>query len=395
MKRGLSGRGKWGLGWTLLFGLLGACASSKETDGTTFKQPPAPACVAGKICGCESGSGTTFCDASGNEECKCRPCPTLDVVQPPSVSCGGDAAGLWLLTDEQLAPNALSITLDIQVVGNCPTVFKSPTVQHLLMALHENGSAEYLAEAGTLSESWLESCVTRNAPQLACGAAAWHGVENCKLVCDVCACDVRFTTNDATPQRGEKWSQNAGAISLAPWGMKADFNYCVSDDKLELSSKDGYFAFKRKYARVTPGMSCGLSDYGKVAGCELVDQRPACEGTPAAACEPLDAQACSGTLGCTLSTPGACTGGQLDCAKCSVCDPKALCTFTGNACVGTPSCKDFKTHEDCYSIANIDFPNNPCTWSDTATSCGGTPTSCAELSMETCETSAGCQLVFP
>lgn len=311
-----------------------------------------------------------------------------------------------------------------------------------ILTLHENGFAESTTEPLAVKLSWSESCVTSKTPALRCNSGAWK-YSNCKLDCDICSCD---SIIGAETSGMRLWDRTEEALFLNLSGeATAEFAYCMTGNKLELSTPDLYLVYSRINTLARPAAcslrtaetcllgapdtckrgacvgedfhgcyaasetdcladadcmwdpngcsgyaqsTCRLADYGVVPGCGLTTrcqgERVACESRPAGECKD----------GCTLSG-GGCMGGSLLCSDFNLCPPQCGAGPSGT-CVGPAFECSGLSEFDCLNTAELRmglpyYNGKPCVWEPHT--CGGVPLPCDSVPLEECDLAPGCSLV--
>lgn len=449
MRRGAARRGKAVAGWVGFVALLlAACSDGKRRPQSSLPGYDEVECTPGESCSCGQGyeyPGSATCDAQGNRDCECESCPALDVKAAPTVqTCSGYPFGSWQLIHAELSGSRQELSIrrpdgSVEARGSCPMVteFVGEPSDRYILTLHENGLAESATEPLRVTLSWSESCVIGKTPALSCRSGAWE-YSNCKLDCDICSCD-SIIGAETSGTRLWDWTEEALFLNLSGEAT-AEFAYCMTGNKLELSAPDLYLVYSRinKLAWPTacslrtaetcligapdtcrrggcvgevactyadteaaclaaPGCSwdangcsgnapskCDLADYGVVPGCGFTTR---CQGEPVA-CESRIAAGCKD--GCTLA---ACKGGALQCEDFSVsaCPPPCAVGPDGS-CVGPAFDCSTLTQYACLSTA---IPRNhsgqACVWDSTA--CRGVPVPCDSVPLEMCDVAPGCSLV--
>lgn len=398
------------LAWMAILPVLVACgadAQDKPASPLVPRDPLASDCKAGEPCACANGGGVTTC-SGGIEACACPACPGLQFPKAHAFhGCGGDPTGTWRLKELQLAPGSLTLKSGGSSVGTCDTlqelVGPVPKALMLLTGSGNSGAAQYYADAARVKQSWSESCVISKVSQFTCGSSYWTGVSNCKLACDICACDNPTIGSAATSAAPSSWQRTDTTLTVSPWGEPLSADYCVSAERLDLATEDGsYVGYERVYTRAAPG-PCELKDFGVVPGCDLSTSPPTCVGQaqtcgdPTRTCEAQDAWTCKDVPGCTLNTKGRCGGPTLKCSDFIGC-PFMYCNDTGAECLGTTSCGAFTNTEDCFAIGRTNHPDKPCEWEPSF--CEGSPTTCVEMACgdvapDACDAVPGCHLQYP
>lgn len=362
---------RWVVGvWSVVaLAVFGACSDSagrEQPPASLSPGPPLP-CVPDRECDCGvAPRGLTRCD--GDEwSCECTRCPPVEVPTTPVVtSCGGDLDGTWTLSQMLLA-SSIILTVNRTSVGSCPsTITPKSQLPRVVMTLDSiapsEGNVAYLAQAAPALQTWGESCVTSIGAAFACGSSAWENVTNCQLDCDSCTCEISFTAYEGDG----KWRSDGDTIVLAPWGEPKSFAYCVTDDRMALSSSGAYLEFER-----TPR-----------------EPERACLGEPVP-CSSLDFPTCSVVAGCVAYENPRCSGPTVPCDDQFTCPPE-YCTIDQSLnCIGDVPCTAFKTEDECTNLGQ----GSACSWGTSW--CEGTAATCSSNSEEACKKVPGCEWAVP
>lgn len=381
-------------------------------------------CTPGESCSCGQGyeyPGIASCDSQGNRSCKCEVCPELEVKPAPTVQvCSGYPFGSWQLIHAELSGSRQELSKNNQSAGSCEMVTEivgKPSDRYIL-TLHANGVAESVTEPLAVKLSWSESCVTSKTPALRCSSGAWE-YPNCRLDCDICTCDSTIGA-ETSGTRLWDWTEEALFLNLGGESTAA-FAYCMTGNKLELSTPDLYLVYSRINRPAEP-VPCSLRTaerclleapdncrsgacFGQGActyagnetaclagsGCSWdangCSEKTQCQGEPVA-CESRIGAGCKD--GCTLAL---CKGGSLRCEDFSVSACWPPCAVgPDDSCVGPEFDCSALTQPACLSTA---IPRNhagePCVWDSAA--CGGVPVPCDSVPREECDLAPGCSLV--
>jgi hypothetical protein len=439
-------------------GLIGAfgCSSSdrSETDeddasggsyargGSGPQGGTGPTCTPRRPCTCPLGktNGVTECLEDGGQACICEDCPAFEAPEAPSIeACGGEPFGTWRLAGVEFGRTDLEISRDGMLLGSCDALIEFTNMPVLLIELADGGNGTIYAESPQFTQSWSNSCVVSLASELSCGNIEFEGNRTCTLDCDVCGC------RGSNPERINEsitWSRTTTSLSLELWTGPGTFDYCITDDSLELATTGAHMVFERvnTFSQPVPcsertleqcllgsgcrvgtclgemgcetrtsestcltmqgcswdasvcsgtGQSgCRLGDYGVVPGCDFVDRPQRCVGTP----DTCDAQTdvtCADIAGCELSDVGRCTGGSADCATLIAC-PVDYCSYSAGTCSGTAHCRSRTVQTSCERLNYDASDPDLCTWIDY--SCAGTATPCEDLTPEECGSQPGCSV---
>jgi hypothetical protein len=308
----------------------------------------------------------------------------------------------------------------------------------VLIELSDGGTGTIYAELLQYTQSWSNACVTSLAFDLSCGNIEFEGTRACALDCDICACR---GSNAERINESMSWSRTTTTLSLELWNGPGTFDYCITDDLLELATPGAHMVFERvntfsqpvpctertleqcllgRGCRVgtclgegcetrtsestcltmqgcswdasvcagTGQRGCQLGDFGVVPGCDFVDRPLRCVGTPDT-CDVQTDVTCGEVAGCELSDVGRCTGGSVDCATLIAC-PVEDCSLSVGRCMGTAYCTR-RTYQTLCERLNYDASDpDLCTWINYT--CTGTATPCEELTPEACASQPGCSV---
>lgn len=421
---------RWFLGWCLCLGLAIACGGGQSSDSPNDDSPiPLPPVVEAcdYACTCESGLTGSF-DCSVHA-CSCSGCPSFAPPEPaPFQACGGDPTGFWQLSSYDPGPFQLAITnqgLATTCSGQFPTLADG---QELLLELKADGAAAIHNVNPSADVEFASSCLSNAGAR--CSALPY----DCKeLACGLCHCTLPASSADVDQLT---WSVSGNSIDLLGDRMSDQLPFCVAGDTLSYQPKGSksVLTLERVYRTGEPQLCAERSAADCDGSCTLgqcVGTGTCSEGLTAATCAKYqncawDAQSCHGNVGyrctvadyvaglpgCVLSaTAPQCVGTPLPCDTQPGCAAKGC--LIGSACVGgdhdcfidpgVEGCDCPSSSILCTGSFNCaDVPQNHCAdaggtlkcqWSTKA--CVETPTACAELSLDECESTAGCVLQAP
>jgi len=424
--------------------VVSSCSAESPTvdaPSTEPRHPPVP-CTEGKECECMPGQPGSVSCASGFAACQCEACPPLEVHDVAKIdACGGAPFGVWRLTELEVGRTQFVVSVAGELPGTCDVRLDTPNeTPRVLMNLKDGGAAEYDTEAVATQAHWSNNCITSKSEQLSCGSKGWTGVSNCALSCDICTCD---TTLGTAADEDVGWLRSASTLTVAPLGKSTEFDYCVQDSKLTLTSAALSLEFEQVFTVDTPApcekrspkqctlgkgctlglcegsstcaqqdfeaecltnkgctwnatacagvpLSCTLADFETVPGCDIVDHPMSCVGTPPA-CSTLDVATCANRPGCKVNDTGRCNGPSIPCGDFIDC-PGVTCLDAAAGCLGVFSCAAFNEDYQCNDT-NENIRNNPCKWEPSW--CEGDAEPCASYSQRSCSDHPGCHLETP
>jgi hypothetical protein len=259
--------------------------------------------------------------------------------------CGGEPFGEWKLQDLDASAMKLYFSSLGTVAGNCPeTVTEAPQNPQFHLLLQSGGSGQlYISQLDFVFSPTLE-CVQRYlGSDHSCN---FGGDQQCSGVGSACYCSQSW---DPTFASGT-WTRSDSVLTVGTVSMA----YCVRDDVLKLQDSDGFI-------------------YTLVRAFHL--------GTPTS-CDSRTVSECETDSGCHL---GACSGGD-QCTAATAepnCTNISGCSWNANVCRGTAASKcEFSS----YGVV----PG--CELTTVPPICVGTPTPCAQLTIDACEGTQGCSL---
>ena len=411
-------------GVALAFGLASGagCSSSSsrviDNDGVSRSPSPSPYCPGRDHCECPSGArGDSPC-IGGARQCSCLDCTSFEpteLVPELFVACGGKPFGQWRLTQVRLMDDS-----KLRKSGSCPSRQTLGEPSDFRLELLDGGLA---VSTGLSIEGQTEFSISCAAPALGGYQCEDMGESCADSACGLCSCHGWL---GYAAEEGGSWSTAGSRLAVSGMGQ---VDYCVKgdaltlrDDTLELrmermlgagrpsecaarSAKDceagsgchagvcsgsgncsGYSDERSCNVhsacawqsggcggRVAP--DCGLADFGTVPGCELVDPRSSCAGTPKP-CSEQTPEDCDSTAGCERSE--SCDGPDWACSD--LCAIGFGCTDLGTSCIGHGACSYGKAESTC-------FASYGCQWTP---HCSGTVPPCSAYSVTDCANVAGC-----
>lgn len=418
------------LGLCLCLSLATACDDGKLSEPSNpVPIPPTLTPVEACDYSCTCANGLTGSFDCGLHACSCSACPTFAPEDPPPfTACGGDPTGLWQLSSYDPGPFQLAITNQERTTtcsGQFPTVVDG---QELLLELKGDGAAALHNVSPGRDVELASSCLS------SAGASCSALPYDCKeLACGLCHCTLPASTADVGQLT---WSVSGTTIDLLGDRMSDQLPFCVEGETLRYQPRgsQSVITLERIYRTGQPQLCAERNAADCNGTCKLgqcVGTGTCGEGLTPTTCAKYqncawDAQSCYGNVwdrcsvadyvaavpGCVLShTMPTCVGTPLPCAEQPSCAAKGC--LIGSACVGgrhdcfidpgVPGCSCPSSSIICTgSFDCADVPQNHCAdaggslrceWSTKA--CVETATPCAELSLDECESTAGCVLQAP
>jgi hypothetical protein len=429
----------------------GTSTGGTSTGGMATGGSMSPGCATGVPCTCDDDLvGVTTCK---NDESSCSCPPASECKQEPSTPCfepcGGEPFGVWVLEGSCLSGAVDSMDCQLSTSGTATDemrlalrIFDGGEME---LQGQEDWSLEAHVSLGCLGIKSVDSCefasywpdtfLFSSARSIACKA------NDCGF-CDCAGEDSEYISSAGV----SNWSRAGHQLTLGPVSV----DYCVKDDEMWLGGgeyegvRKVAYKFKKQSCTGTPAPCSGRTEKEclQSSSCSM-GYCKATSGSQAHCSAGYDEPSCSVLQGCTWD-PDTCSGTASATCDFGNCDtelgckwgpPKAKCGGTATPCAYYPteqcndvegcsvrSCfADFTAPADCTVLTAADCAKAPgcvvsgegaaasckgqalCSSQTDTTVCSklscvaqpncfGSRAACSSLSVDDCQSLAGCRI---